>query len=428
MELSPAGRLLFAARAVRTLGFGWLSVVLALYLARCGFSPTAIGAVLTATMVEDALLTVLLSTLAARAGPARIMMVTSPLITLGGVLLATARDPWLLAAGAVLGTLSPNGQEAGAFSPLEQALLPETVPAARRTRAFAWYNVFGFLPAALGALAAGAWLPLARRLGLDEVSAYRAMLWAYAACGLLLSVLYARLSACLPPAPPRPPVGRLGLHRSRDIVLRLAGLQAVDALAGGLILQSLVAYWFHVRFGAGPEQLGPLFFGTNMLSALSFLVASRVAERFGLLNTMVFSHLPSNVLLMLVPLMPSLGLAATVLLFRHVLSQMDVPTRQAYTMALVAPEERPAAAGLTSSARALAQSLGPVVSGLALSTAASGLPFVLAGGLKILYDLSLYQQFRSIRLDEGGSAGLGHEEGAGSTSGAGVGGTDPDGA
>jgi len=402
MTLAPAGRLLFAARAVRTLGYGWLSVVLALYLARCGFSAAQIGAVLTATMVEDALLTIVLSTFAARVGPARIMMATAPLITLGGVLLATARDPWLLAVGAVLGTLSPNGLEAGAFSPLEQALLPETVPAAERTRAFGWYNVFGFLPAAVGALAAGVWIPLAARLGLDEVSAYRFMLWAYAACGLLLFVLYARLSQRVPPAPPRASVGRLGLHRSRGVVLRLAGLQAVDALAGGLVLQSLVAYWFHLRFGAGPEQLGPLFFGTSLMSALSFLVASRAAERFGLLNTMVFSHLPSNVLLMLVPLMPSLPLAAALLLLRHVLSQMDVPTRQAYAMALVAPEERPAAAGLTTSARALGQSLGPVVCGAALSTAASGLPFVLAGGLKILYDLVLYQQFRSIRLDEGG--------------------------
>ena len=401
MTLSPAGRVLFAARAVRTLGFGWLSVVLALYLARRGFSAAQIGAVFTATMVEDALLTILLSSIAARAVPARIMLATSPLVTLGGVLLATATDPWLLGAGAVLGTLSPNGLEAGAFAPLEQALLPETVRAAERTRAFGWYNVFGFLPAALGSLAAGAWLPVANRAGLDELAAYRAMLWAYASCGLVLCVLYARLARLLPKLPPRAPVGRLGLHRSRGVVLRMAGLQGVDALAGGLVIQSLVAYWFHLRFGAGPEELGPLFFGTSLMSALSFLVASRAAERFGLLNTMVFTHLPSNLLLMLVPLMPSLPLAAALLLVRHALSQMDVPTRQAYVMALVAPEERPAAAGLTTSARALGQSLGPAVSGVALSTAASGLPFVLAGGLKIVYDLVLYQQFRSVRIDDG---------------------------
>jgi MFS family permease len=195
-------------------------------------------------------------------------------------------------------------------------------------------------------------------------------------------------------------VGALGLHRSRSTVLQLAGLQAVDALAGGFIIQSLLAYWFHLRFGVGPEALGALFFGTNLLSALSFLVATRVADRFGLLNTMVFTHLPSNVLLLLVPFMPSFGWAAVVLLVRHLLSQMDVPTRQAYTMALVAPEERPAAVGLTGSARALAQACAPFIAGVSMAVTATGLPFFLCGGLKIAYDLALYFRFRSVRLED----------------------------
>jgi len=188
-------------------------------------------------------------------------------------------------------------------------------------------------------------------------------------------------------------------------VLQLAGLQAVDALAGGFIMQSLLAYWFHVRFGAGQEALGALFFGTSLLSALSFLVAARVAERVGLLNTMVFTHLPSNVLLLAVPFMPSFGAAAAVLLARHVLSQMDVPTRQAYTVALVAPEERPAAAGLTASSRALAQACAPLVSGLTMAAAATPLPFLLAGGLKIVYDLSLFLRFRAVPLDHASGEG-----------------------
>jgi MFS family permease len=181
-------------------------------------------------------------------------------------------------------------------------------------------------------------------------------------------------------------------------VLQLAALQGLDALAGGFIIQSLLAYWFHQRFDARPEAIGALFFGTNLLSALSFLAAARAGERFGLLNTMVFSHLPSNVLLLAVPFMPSFGLAAAVLLARHLLSQMDVPTRQAYTVALVAPEERPAAAGLTASVRALAQACAPAVAGLALSAAATPAPFLLAGGLKIVYDLALYFRFRSVPL------------------------------
>jgi hypothetical protein len=303
--------------------------------------------------------------------------------------------------GAVLGTLSPNGQEAGPFAPMEQALLPGTVRSGRTVRVFGWYNVFGFLPAAAGAGAAGGALGWALHHGVEEAQAYRAMLLAYAAAGVVLTVLYARLAAVAREREPVPkPIGptRLGLGRSRGPVLQLAGLQAVDALAGGFIMQSLLAYWFHLRFGAGPEEIGALFFGTSLLSAVSFLVAARVAERVGLLNTMVFTHLPSNVLLILVPFMPSFGAAAGILLARHVLSQMDVPTRQAYTMALVTPDERPAAAGLTASTRALAQAAAPFVSGLTMAAAATPLPFVIAGGLKIVYDLSLFFRFRSVPL------------------------------
>jgi hypothetical protein len=258
--------------------------------------------------------------------------------------------------------------------------------------------VFGFLPAAIGSLAAAAWLKVATALGAADVHAYRSMLWFYAVGGLALQLIYTRLSVGFDAPATSAASGRrtLRLHRSRWIVVQLSALQAMDAFAGSFIVQSLLAYWFYVRFGVGVETLGPLFFGTNLLSALSFLVASRVAEKVGLLNTMVFTHLPSNVLLLLVPLMPSFPLAALVLLARHVLSQMDVPTRQAYTMALVVADERAAAAGFTSSARALAQSLGPLCSGAVFRTAAMGLPFFLAGGLKILYDLLLYFRFRSI--------------------------------
>jgi len=392
---------LFAAKSIRTFSFGWLSVILALHLSRRGFSTAGIGFVFTATMIEDAVLTIALSMLATRVGPRRVMIAAAPLITLGGVVLATATRPILLIVGAVLGTLSPNGQEAGPFSPLEQATLAQVAAPERRTLAFSWYNIFGFLPAALGSLAAGAWLSWSARLGFDEPGAYRFMLWAYAGAGLLLCIPYALLSPAIAKgavAYPEPPVDRLGLSRSRRLVLELSGLQAMDALAGGFIVQGLLAYWFHQRFGVGTEVLGPLFFGTNMLSALSFLAAPRVADRIGLLNTMVFTHLPSNVLLLLVPLMPSFRMAAIALLARHVLSQLDVPTRQAYTMALVGPRERPAAAGLTSSARALTQAFAPALSGLAMRNPVTAMPFLLAGGLKILYDLSLYCRFRSVPL------------------------------
>lgn len=401
LALTGEGRLIFLGRALRSFSFGWLSVILALYLHQRGFSAGEIGAVFTATMVEDALLTMCLSTLAARVGPARVMAATAPLIVLGGLLLAVAESHWLVLVGAVLGTLSPNGQEAGPFAPMEQALLPGTVRSGPVVRAFGWYNVFAFLPAAAGAGAAGGALAAALGRGIDPLRAQRGMLLAYAASGVALTILYAVLAARLRGHGGQAAsknLGSLGLGRSRRAVVQLAGLQGVDALAGGFIMQSLLAYWFHLRFGVGPGALGALFFGTNLLSALSFLVATRIAERIGLLNTMVFTHLPSNVLLLGVPFMPSFASAGALLLARHLLSQMDVPTRQAYTMALVAPEERAAAAGLTASVRALAQACAPVVAGLTMTVAASPAPFLLAGGLKIVYDLSLFVRFRAVPL------------------------------
>jgi MFS family permease len=401
LDLSPEGRLLFAGKALRTFGFGWLSLILALFLERRGFAAPAIGAVFTATLVEDAAFTIVVASRAQRLGRRRVLLFSAFLVTAAGAVLAMATHPLVILVAAVLGTLSPNGQDAGPFSPLEQALLPDTVPAWARTRAFAWYNIFGFLPSALGALAAGAWQRGAQAMGLDDLTSYRWMLWGYSLLGVALAAVYSRLPRRLdapPPANPRPAGGRMGLHRSRGVVLQMSALQALDSLAGGFVVQALLVYWFHLRFGAGPDVLGPLFFGTSVLSAASFLVAARLADRFGLLQTAVFTHIPSNVLLMLVPLAGSLPVAGGLLLARHLLSQMDVPTRQAYTMALVDADERAATAGFTASARGLAAAVAPVLTGFALARAATGLPFFLAGGLKIVYDLALYFRFRRVRL------------------------------
>jgi MFS family permease len=399
--LSREGRLLFAGRALRTFCLGWLSLVLAFYLAARGLSPAAIGAVFTATLVEDALLTMLLSAFAVRLGRRRVLIGAALAMAGGGVLLAVAESHAFVILAVVVATVSLGGQEAGPFSPLEQSLLPGTVPASARTRAFAWYNVFGFVPAGLGALAAGGWLAAAGRLGLADDTVDLGVMGVYVCGALALAGLYTRLPRSFDQAAPRPAASArpwLGLHRSRTAVLQLSGLQALDSFGGGFVVQSLLVYWFHVRFGASPETLGPVFFGTNLLSAVSFPLAARVAQRVGLLNTMVFTHLPSNLLLVLVPLAPSLPAAAALLLARHLLAQMDVPTRQAYAMALVAPDERAAAAGFTMSARSLAQALSPALTGFALARAATGLPFYLAGGLKIVYDLALYFRFRRLAL------------------------------
>jgi hypothetical protein len=271
-------------------------------------------------------------------------------------------------------------------------------------RAFGWYNVFAFLPAAAGSAAAGGTLGWAVRAGLDQLQVYRGMLFAYAGVGVVLTLLYARLATRLKrreETEDHGALGSLGLGRSRAAVVQLAGLQAVDAFAGGFIMQSLLAYWFYLRFGARPESLGALFFGTNLLSALSFLVATRVAERIGLLNTMVFTHLPSNVLLFLVPVMPTLQLAMAALFLRFSISQMDVPTRQSYTMAVVEPEERSAAAGVTGIARTIGSSLAPIAAGpLYAVPALASLPFFIAGGIKIAYDLAIYVAFRKLPAPE----------------------------
>lgn len=395
-------RVLVAARGLRMLSCGFLSVILAIYLSAVGYSAAQIGLLFTVALAGCAAATLVLAGLADRWGRRRALVASALLMTAAGVALAAHGGFVLLLALAAAGALSPSGQDVGPFLALEQAALSQSLAHPGRVLPYSWYNLAGTSAVALGALVAGA-VPVAlQRLGWTSLSAQEALLWTFAAAGVALSGLYGLLSPAVE-APhgraaqsPRP-----SLHRSRRMVFRLTTLFGVDAMAGGLVIQSLVAFWFHGRFGVGLGQLGALFFGANVLSALSFLLAAPLAARFGLLNTMVFTHLPSNLLLAAVPLMPSWPLAAGVLLARHALSQMDVPTRQAYTMALVHPEERAAAAGLTNAVRPLAASAAPVISGLAFQAAASGVPFLLAGGLKIFYDLSLWATFRHVPLSAG---------------------------
>lgn len=377
--------------------YGFLSVVLALYLSGLGFSVIQIGVLFTVALAGGAVVTAGVTMFANRWERRTILIASSILMALGGVALASGNYPLMLIFAA-LATLSPNAQEIGPFQSLEQAALSEASADLGVVMSYAWYNLVGYIAVAVGALVAGVVPTALQAAGWPALEAQRVLLWAFAVIGLTLAGLYLPLSTSVEGLRQRSPRRLLGLHRSRGIVIRLTALFGIDALAGGLIVQSLVAYWFHQRFGIGLAALGPLFFGTNLLSALSSLVAAALAERIGLLNTMVFTHLPSNVLLVLVPFMPSWPVAAAVLLARHALSQMDVPTRQAYTMVLVAPEERVGAAGLTNAVRPAAASLAPVLSGIAFQAAANGLPFILAGGIKILYDLALWSIFRRASL------------------------------
>jgi MFS family permease len=395
-------RRLVLARGLRSLGYGLSSVLLGIMLRDAGLSTAEVGAVLTAALLGGIWSTAAAAFLADRLGRRRLLLAFSALMAAAGLAFAGLANPWALSAAALLGTISPTSSETAPFLSLEQAILPQVTPADRRTEVFARYNLVALLAVAGGALLAG--LPgVLAPPGAARLVAERAMFVVYAGLALGAAACFAGLSPAveLHGTSDGAPARTAPLGPSRGIVLRLAGLFAVDALGGGLAVQSLIALWFHERYGLDLSALGVIFLAANMASAFSLLAAARLARRFGLLNTMVFTHLPSNLLLMAVPLLPGPGLAVAALLARQALSQMDVPTRQAYTMAVVTPAERTAAAGVTSIARSAASATGPSLAGLALQLAplALGLPFLLAGGLKIVYDLSLYAVFRHIRPD-----------------------------
>jgi MFS family permease len=388
--------LLFSARSVRFFAYGALSVVLALYLHETGLTGAQIGLLFTCTLAGDAGITLWITTTADRIGRKRMLLLGAGLMILAGAVFSLTGDPALLMIAGIIGVISPSGHEIGPFLSLEQAALSQLLPSEQRTRAFAWYNLAGSLAAATGALAGGFLSQGLRHAGFSELDSYRAVIVGYAACGALLAVFFLFLTPSVEASEAVPAKERLlGLHASRGIVMKLSTLFALDAFAGGFVIQSMVAYWFHIKFGIDAGLLGSIFFVANILAGVSALLAARLASRFGLINTMVFTHIPSNVLLCLVPFMPTLTLAITVLFLRFSISQMDVPTRQSYTMAVVAPDERAAASGVTTIARSVGAAISPALSGVFLaSPALLSAPFLVAGGLKIVYDLLLYRNFR----------------------------------
>ena len=401
-------RRIIVMRGLRSFAYGLLAVLLGVVLSRAGLSPAAIGTIVTVSLVGDFFSTYLIGLFADRWGRRRTLVLLALLMAGTGVVFGlTSVYPVLLLA-AFFGTLGTSASETAPFLPLEQAMLTQTAALERRTALFARYNLVASFAGALGALLAG--LPdLLTRVGVPEAIGIRLAFGGYAAVALVVAALALRLSPVVEtPAGAQQHQEHLWLRlvphlgRARGIVLRLTALFSVDALAGGLVVQSLMALYFHLRFGVPLALLAALFFGANALSALSFLAAAPLARRIGLLNTMVFTHLPSNVLLVLVAFAPTFPLAAGLLLLRQLLSQMDVPTRQAYTMALVTPEARTATASVTSLARSAGSATSPIVSGLLLQgpLLLLGLPFILAGTLKAAYDCSLWLLFRHTHLAE----------------------------
>ncbi len=394
--------LLFATRLIRLFAYGFLSVVLALYLAQVGLTEQQIGLLLSLTLLGDAGVTLWITTSADRIGRRRMLLLGALLMIFAGIVFAFTNNFILLIVTAIVGVISPSGNEIGPFLSIEQASLTQLVPNEKRTKIFAWYTLVGSFATGFGALAGGVLAQSLQAHGWTVLESYRAILIAYSLCGFMLALCFLFLTPAIEvTARSTAPTLSLGLHKSKSVVFKLSSLFALDAFGGGFVVQSIMAYWFYVRFGADIGLLGSIFFGANVLAGISSLLAVRLARKIGLVNTMVFTHIPSNVLLCLIPLMPTLELAIAVLFVRFSISQMDVPTRQSYTMAVVDPDERSAASGVTTIARSVGAALSPALSGLLLaSPALLSAPFFLAGGLKIAYDVLLYRSFKAVKPPE----------------------------
>jgi MFS family permease len=371
--------LLLTARGLRAFAFGFSAVLIGVHLERAGLAPGQIGLTLGVGLAAASLAGLGSAALAARVGRRRTLAAVGVLMAATGVDLALARDAVPLILSGVTGMLGAASVDYGPFASVEQAVLTETVPAVGRNRAFGRYSLTGGLFNAAGGLSA------------TLVPDTRAYFVFYAAIGLVTAALPLFMSQGVEGQPAQPVFG------SFKPLAGLAALFALDSLGGGFVANAVIAYWLHVRFGAEPALLGPIFAAVAILQSLSYEVSGRLADRFGLINTMVFTHLPSNLLLLLVPFAPTLGLAVALLLARFALSQMDVPARQAYIVSIVPPGERAGAVAMTGAVRGVAMSFGPALAGMAIGAAAFGIPFFAGGGLKIVYDIGLFAGFRNRR-------------------------------
>ncbi|MGE3419771.1 MAG: MFS transporter [Bradyrhizobium sp.] len=386
--------LLYAARALRGFGDGFAIIILPAYMTALGFDAVAVGIVATASLLGTALLTLVIGWIAPRFDLRALLLFGAGLMIATGLAFPNVEHFTLIALVAFVGTINPSGGDLGVAVPLEHAVLARTASDERRTQVFARYSLIGALCAAAGSLAASLpdfWVGS----GGTELGAFRLMFYAYAALGLICAALYQRAPQAHAEEKAHAPLGP-----SRGTVYKLAALFSVDAFAGGFVAQSLLVLWLFQRFDLSLSAAGVFFFWASTLSAFSYPVAAWIARRIGLVNTMVFTHIPSSIFLILAAFAPNLYVALALLLLRSALSQMDVPTRTSYVMAVVTPAERPAAASVTAVPRSLASSISPAISGVMLTTSFAGLPLVVCGVLKIAYDVALLLSFRHIKPPE----------------------------
>ncbi len=406
MNCPHVNRLLIA-KGLRAFGDGFVSLLLPLYLLELGFSPLQVGIVATATLLGSGILTLLVGLHAYRYPHRALLLAATVLMVATGIGFATVSQFWPLLVIAFVGTLNPSSGDVSVFLPLEHSLMSRVVADKNRTATFARYSLVGSLLAAAGSLAVVLPGIMANMFGWPVRTSMPAMFLLYALLGALAALAYRGLpaveksSADSAQAKPDAP-----LTKSKKTVYLLATLFSLDAFGGGFVVQSMMALWLYQRFGLSLATAGEIFFWTGLLTALSYLVAVRIASRIGLVNTMVFTHLPANVCLLLIPFIADLNWVIVLLFIRSALSQMDVPTRSSYVMSVVTPAERPAAASLTSVPRSLASAVGPLLAGFLLGISTFGWPLVVAGGLKIVYDLLLLVMFRKVKpSEEAASAG-----------------------
>ncbi len=396
--LNRDGKLILLAKSTRTLSYGFLAVIFGVYLNQLGLDAASIGFAVTLILLLTALLTVIVSLTANRIGRRRTLLSLGLMLVASAVVFLASPNPVAVVIASIVGSVAVGAGETGPFLSIEQAVLPVCCDNRRRNLLFSLYNLAGYSAASLGALLAGLVPSFEAILG--EIDAYKPLFVFYLMMGIVNAFAYSRMSSGVEtkqvPVEFRPKIS----GRSRSIIARLSMLFAFDSFGGGFIAQSILAYWFYLRFGASLAELGMIFFGTQIITAISFLAAAKIAAKIGLLNTMVFTHLPSNLLLIAVAFAPTLPLAGLLLLARHSLSQMDVPTRQSYIVAVVDEADRPTAAGMTNVSRTLAQTMSPTFAGYLIQYVAQGLPIVLGGVFKIIYDLLLYLNFRGIRPPE----------------------------
>ena len=388
---------ILAARGVRAFADGFVALLLPIYLVEIGFSSLAIGMIVASTLIGSALLTLWVGLIANRHSRRRLLLAASLLMAATGVGFAIVTAFWPLLVIAFVGTMNPTSGDASVFQPLEQTVLTQTIAQHRRTALFARYSVIGSLAGAAGVLAAAAPDIAAEWVGFDRVATMRVMFGVYGLLGVLSMLLYRPLSSAVESEDTTPTAP---LQRSRRLVYGLAALFGMDSFGTGFLVQSLLALWLYQTFQISVSTAAAILFWSGVCSAVSYLVAVPIAARIGLIKTMVFTHLPSNMFLMLIPFAPNLATAIGLLLARSALSQMDVPTRASYVMAVVAPEERPAAASITSVPKTFAWAAGSMISGYLLTVSTFGWPLLVGGAVKAAYDILLLIRFQKVRPPE----------------------------